>query len=44
MQNRLIKAQKATIGQVNEITLGNLSYLTEIYEEIMDWLKAIKAY
>ncbi|KAL8663145.1 MAG: hypothetical protein Q9202_004077 [Teloschistes flavicans] len=43
MQNRLIEARKATIGQANETTLDNLSYLAEIYEEIMDWPKAIKA-
>ena len=43
MQNRLIEARKAIIGQANETTLGNLSYLAEIYEEITDWPKAIEA-
>ena len=43
MQNRLIEARKATIGKANEATLGNMSYLAEIYEEIADWPKAIEA-
>ena len=42
MQNRLIQARKATIGNANETTLGNMSYLAEIYEEITDWPKAIE--
>ena len=43
MQNRLIEARKATIGQANETTLGNSSYLAKIYKEITDWPKAIEA-
>ena len=43
MQNQLIKARKATIGKMNEATLGNMSYLAEIYEEITDWPKTIEA-
>ena len=43
MQNQLIEARKATIGKENEATLGNMSYLAEIYEEITDWPKAIEA-
>ncbi|KAL8697956.1 MAG: hypothetical protein Q9201_006832 [Fulgogasparrea decipioides] len=43
MQDQLIEARKATIGKANEITLGNMSYLAKIYEEITDWPKAIEA-
>lgn len=41
-QNQLIADRKATIGQANETTLGNLSYLAEIYEETTNWPKAIE--
>ena len=44
MQNQLIEARKATIGKANETTLGNMSYLAEIYEEITDWPKAMEAH
>ena len=43
MQNQLIEARKVTVGVANETTLGNMSYLAEIYEEITDWPKAIKS-
>ena len=43
-QNQLIEARKTTIGTANETTLGSMSYLAEIYEDITDWPKAIEAH
>lgn len=43
IQIQLIEARKATIGKENETTLDNMSYLAEIYEQIMDLPKAIES-
>ena len=43
LQNQLIETRKATIGTANKATLGNMSYLAEIYKKTADWPKAIEA-